>query len=125
MGQNTHYHVLQDGKTNIALGGLSLDWNPSNDIVLNNKTLSPVLSFRADPSNNARNLKFKISLRNQTGSEKSVASFTYSGTVSRTIFEVLERKDITKDGMKFIFKKMEGDGGLDISDVIVWFHRNQ
>lgn len=83
------------------------------------------MSFRADPSNSAKSFEFKVSLRNQTGAKKTVASFRYSGTVSRTIFEVLNRNDITKDGMKFIFEQTGGDGGLSISDVIVWFHRNQ
>lgn len=124
MARNTHYHVLQDGPTSITEGNsLVLSWNPSNDIVLDSQTLSPVLSYRADPSNNANNLNFKVAMQNQTGGNIPVGSFTLSGTVSRTVFEVLTRSGITKDSMRFIFEVGGGVGNVSISDVIVWFHR--
>lgn len=124
MARNTHYHVLQDSPTSITEGNsLVLNWNPSNDIVLDSQTLSPVLSYRADPSNNANNLNFKVAMQNQTGGNIPVGSFTLSGTVSRTVFEVLTRSGITKDSMRFIFEVGGGVGNISISDVIVWFHR--
>jgi hypothetical protein len=126
MAQNTHYHVIQDGPTllnSFSEKSFSRPWNPSNDIVLNVARLSPILSFRADPSNDAENLKFKVSMRNQNALTKEVASFTWSGTVSRTIFEVMDRSAITKDGMNFIFEVTDGKGSLNVSDIVVWFHR--
>lgn len=125
MAQNAHYHVLGDrGKTLLAENmEVSFSWNPSNNIVLNDFQLSPVLSFRADPVGSGT-VAFSVIMRNQNGLETDVANFSFSGNTIRTIFEVLDRTKITEDGMNFLFKKTDGNTSLEISDVIVWFHRN-
>jgi hypothetical protein len=108
MARNTHYHVLPHGSAGptfrkpISPGGnkIEVNWNPSNDIVLDSDSLSPVLSYRADPSNDAKNLKFKVIMENQLHTKRTVSSITLGGTVSRTIFDVLPRSVITKDNMR-------------------------
>lgn len=125
MAQNTHYHVLQDGPVTLSTTGAeqTILWNPSNDIILNNLQLSPVLSFRADPTGNS-SATLSVRMRNQNQTSTDVINYSFSGGAAQTVFEVLDRTRITDNNMAFIFEKTGGDNNLSISDVIVWFHRD-
>lgn len=120
----SNYHVLQDKSTNLAFGGLKLIWNPSNNILLNNAAVSPVISYRIDPTgDNPRNIRFTLSLGNSTGATPTkVNEFVFSGGTMRTVTEVLPRDKMNTDNMSFQFKQSGGSGGLVVSDVVVWYH---
>lgn len=121
------YHVLRDTPMNLSPFGndeVDVNFNPPNDIIRNSNALRPVLSYRVDPSNNANGLVFEVFIRQLNGVDKLVSKFTLTGTVSRTVFEVVNGSDIHTGNQKVIFRINGGTGSASVSDVIMWFHRD-
>lgn len=122
------YHAIQD--TPIALNFFgnqekSVEFNPPDDIILADSGVNrPVLSYRVDPSNDANNLGFKVLIRQLSGADVEVSSFNLSGTVSRTVFEIIKGSQLHKGNQKIIFRLQGGTGSANVSDVIFWFMRS-
>ena len=127
----TTYHAIQDGPLNLNFFGnqeKSVSFDPPNDIVLPSSGINrPVLSYRVDPSNDAKNLVFKVFIRQLNGVDVEVSSWTLSGTISRTVFEILNGAHLHKGSQKIIFRIEDTGGSIGsatVSDVIVWFIRD-
>jgi hypothetical protein len=119
------YNILLDAPVELNFFGNNeriFNFNPPNDIRLdNNIDNRPVLSYRVDPSNDAQNLQFNVFIRTNAGIDELVNSFTFNGTVSRTIFEAISSGHVDTGNNPIIFRLEGGTGSIHISDVIVWF----
>lgn len=123
----TTYHAINDGSLALNFFGnkeQSLDFNPPDDIILATDGVNrPVLSYRVDPSSDAKNLVFKVFIRQLNGVDVEVSSFTLTGTVSRSVFEIISGSQLHKGSQKIIFRLQDGIGSATVSDVIMWFMR--
>ena len=122
------YHAIHDGSLTLSPFGDEeqvVKFNPPNDIILATSGVNrPVLSYRVDPSNDAQNLAFKVFIRQLNGIDVQVSSLSLSGTVSRTIFEIINGSHLHKGEQSILFKLDGGSGSAVVSDVIFWFMRN-
>ncbi|SNR80495.1 hypothetical protein [Blastococcus mobilis] len=130
----TLYNVLKDAAfvlPRIDADGLheteELTFDPPDDIVLDDGDVRywPVLSYRADPSNGADDVKLTVSVRDNSGATREASSFTLGGTVSRAVFEAVKPSHLHSGRSKIIFSTdaSHGSGEVAVSDVIVWFTR--
>ncbi len=123
----TTYHAINDGSLALNFFGnkeQSVDFNPPDDIILATDGVNrPVLSYRVDPSSDAKNLVFKVFIRQLNGVDVEVSSFTLTGTVSRSVFEIISGSQLHKGTQKIIFRLQDGIGSATVSDVIMWFMR--
>ncbi|HXV41662.1 MAG TPA: hypothetical protein VEC96_01255 [Anaerolineae bacterium] len=124
----TDYNILLDAPVELNFFGnneRTFNFNPPNDIQLdNNIDNRPVLSYRVDPSDETQNLQFNVFIRTNAGIDELVNSFTFNGTVSRTIFEATSSSHVDAGNNPIIFRLEDGIGSVTISDVIVWFKRS-
>jgi hypothetical protein len=122
------YHAIQDNPIALNFFGNEekfVEFNPPNDIILASSGVNrPVLSYRVDPSNDASNLVFKVFIRQSNGVDVQVSGFTLSGTVSRTVFEIVNGTQLHKGNQRIIFRIQGGTGSATVSDVIFWFMRS-
>ena len=124
----TAYHALQDGNTVLSPGGtlsLTTSFNPSNDMVRTGLIHRPLLDFRVDPSNNARNLRLTVRIG---GSSIGPNPITFAGGVSRTFSEIVQHGVIELGNNDIEFElnnssPTDGQGSLTISDVVIWYKR--
>jgi len=123
----TTYHAINDGSLALNFFGnkeQSVNFNPPDDIILATDGVNrPVLSYRVDPSSDAKNLVFKVFIRQLNGVDVEVSSFTLTGTVSRSVFEIISGSQLHKGSQKIIFRLQDGIGSATVSDVIMWFMR--
>lgn len=124
----TTYHAINDGSLNLDFFGNKekfVEFNPPNDIILASSGVNrPVLSYRVDPSNEAKNLVFKVFIRQSNGIDVEVSSFTLNGTVSRSVFEIISGSQLHAGNQKIFFRLQGGTGSAKVSDVIMWFMRS-
>ena len=76
----------------------------------------PILAYVADPSDDAKDLKYEIWIN-----EKRIETGSFSGGVKRGLWEVFtfpENNDITIQ-----FKVESGTGKVRFQDVVLWFQR--
>lgn len=110
-----------DGLANQAV----FEFDPSPDIRRDDPRSIPILSFRVHPKE-AKNLTLTVSVRNETGATREVLELTFNDSIVRTIHEAIEFKDdqgLILGKNNRIFFKVDGDGNLALSDIIVWYKR--
>lgn len=122
------YHALKDFPQLVDFFDhkeFSVHFDPPNDIILADSGIDmPYLSYRVDPSNDAKNLVFKVLIHQQSGAEVEVSTITLSGGVSRTINELIKGSHLHKGKQKITFTLAGGIGHVHVSDVIMWFIRS-
>jgi hypothetical protein len=114
------YDALQDASFSLSPGGHNtVHFDPSNDLTQTGDQNRPLLCYRVGPSNNASNLGLKVQINGvDTGSGQTI-----SGTVSRTLMEIISGT-INAGNNNITFElNPEGTGSLAISDVVVFYKR--
>ncbi len=126
------YQVLRDDSSftlpnfnNGLVREETLIFNPPDDIVLNGTGRDrPVLTYFIDPSNDAKNVKLQVFVREKTGVDQKISDWNLTGTLSRSVSEPFHHEKLSKGDNKIIFRVPEqGAGNVKISNVIVWFKR--
>ena len=115
------YKVVRDTKFNLRSGQEeSFELVLPGDLVRSGNSKRPMISFFADPSGDAQDLKCRIEVNGQR-----VVSYTYSGGVGRQHTEVLRHDQLNSGETNRIqFRVESGRGSVGFSDVVLWYQRN-
>lgn len=115
------YSVIRDTKFRLQSGeARTFTFGMYSDIVGSGGSKRPIISFFADPSGNARNLKYKVFLNGQ-----QIVDYSYTGGVGRAHQEVLQHDNVNVGETNLMeFRVESGEGSVGFSDVVLWFQRN-
>lgn len=122
------YQVLMDGGFKLdsfGNGEETVDFNPPNDMILNQSGSRPILTFRVDPDQNADMTVTVSVLKEQSGDgEQLILTLPVQTRDARTVHEVLGGSQLHTGNLQFIFRANGGGSGrVSITDLILWYRR--
>ena len=114
------YIVVQDSSFSLRPGEeKTFEFHIPSDRVNSGTSKRPIVSFFADPSSNAKNLKCEYEINDQ-----EVGHFRYSGGTARGHSEVIRHNDLDTGKNTIQFRVESGEGSVNISDIVIWHQRN-
>ena len=101
-----------------------LTLNPANDIELNaTGQHRPLLCYQVNLEN-ADDFKLQVQVRDKQGALRTISTWTFDGNTTRQFVNPFRLEWINSGNNIFFFKRLSGNGGVKIRNVVVFYQRN-
>ncbi len=107
-----------------SVGTQRVTWTPPGDLAdSTDPEKRPLMCFNVDPDD-ASNFRLQVQIRDLAGADRTIHEFTYGGNSTRQVIEPFPVEWVRRDRENSLFfRKLEGDGAMQIRNVIVWTTR--
>jgi hypothetical protein len=130
-----YYQVLTDNVTlplpNFSPGAgesqnlQRVQWNPANDIKLDNDgSRWPLLCYQVDLEG-AGNFTLRVQIRDPQGADRTISTFSFDGNTTRQFMDPFPSQWVGTGNNKIFFRRLSGtgSGGVIIRNVVVLYQR--
>lgn len=99
-------------------------FDPANDIELDATGKSrPLLCYQVDLEN-ADDFKLRVQVRDKQGADRTVSNWTFDGNATRQFMDPFHLEWLQTGVNQIFFKKISGNGGVKIRNVVVFYQRD-
>ena len=112
------YRVLRDSSFSLQVDQeRSLSFTLPDGFVQGTNLAKPIITFIADPTNNANNLRLEVDVNDQP-----IFSINLNGTVQRTVNEAISGQILNQNANNTVqFRVETGSGRVNLRSVILWY----